>query len=178
MVEVGRKAAEPNEVGMEKYGMPTVMARTNDHCLYKVEYGVVNTVQFKKKEGQLICSLCQKQPSYIPCKARRYLVIKESHVRVFHYGNHTCAVKRPPHSSGKGGYERISSEESNRKTFPCAIGLHPIDGKQVSTTLCFDDSENVTLIWEIQWSFWKSLERHHISVQSNRLVHWHDQIQS
>lgn len=146
MVEVGRKAAEPNEVGMEKYGMPTVMARTNDHCLYKVEYGVVNTVQFKKKEGQLICSLCQKQPSYIPCKARRYLVIKESHVRVFHYGNHTCAVKRPPHSSGKGGYEMISSEESNRKTFPCAIGLHPIDGKQVSTTLCFDDSENVTLI--------------------------------
>lgn len=101
MVEVGRKAAEPNEVGMEKYGMPTVMARTNDHCLYKVEYGVVNTVQFKKKEGQLICSLCQKQPSYIPCKARRYLVIKESHVRVFHYGNHTCAFKRPPHSSAK-----------------------------------------------------------------------------
>lgn len=101
MVEVGRKAAEPNEVGMEKYGMPTVMARTNDHCLYKVEYGVVNTVQFKKKEGQLICSLCQKQPSYVPCKARRYLVIKESHVRVFHYGNHTCAFKRPPHSSAK-----------------------------------------------------------------------------
>lgn len=30
---------------------------SNDDCIYKMEYGVVNTVQFKKKEGQLICSL-------------------------------------------------------------------------------------------------------------------------
>ena len=69
--------------------------------MYKVEYGVVNTVQFKKKEGQLICSLCQQQPSYIPCDARRYLVIKDSYVKVFHCGNHTCAVKSPPQSSVK-----------------------------------------------------------------------------
>ena len=74
---------------------------TNDHCMYKIEYGVVNTVQFKKKEGQLICSLCHKNPSYVPCEARRYIVIKGSHVQVFHYGNHTCAVKRPAHSGTK-----------------------------------------------------------------------------
>lgn len=69
--------------------------------MYKIEYGVVNTVQFKKKEGQLICSLCHKNPSYVPCEARRYMVIKGSHVQVFHYGNHTCAVKRPAHSGTK-----------------------------------------------------------------------------
>ena len=52
--------------------------------MYEVEYGVVNTVQFTKKEGQLVCSLCQHQPSYVPCEVHRYLVIKGSHVQVFH----------------------------------------------------------------------------------------------
>ena len=49
------------------------------------------------------CSLSRQQPSYVPREARRYLVIKGSHVQVFHFGNHTCAVKRPPQSSTKEG---------------------------------------------------------------------------
>ena len=73
----------------------------NDRCTYKVEYGVVNSVQFKKKDGQLVCSLCHLQPSHVPCEARMYLVIKSSHVNVFHYGNHTCVVKRASPSGTK-----------------------------------------------------------------------------
>ena len=48
--------------------------------MYKLENSVVNTVQFKMKEGQLICSLCQQQPLYVPCEVRRYLVTKGSYV--------------------------------------------------------------------------------------------------
>ena len=65
----------------------------NNNCMYLVEYGVVNSVQFKKIDGQLVCSLCHSIPEFLPCSARRYLVIMRDTVTVYHYGDHTCHVK-------------------------------------------------------------------------------------
>ena len=57
------------------------------------EYGVVNSVQFKKINGQLVCSLCHSIPEFLPRSARRYLVIMRDTATVYHYGDHTCHVK-------------------------------------------------------------------------------------
>lgn len=57
------------------------------------------------------------------------MVIKESYVWVFYYGNYICVVKCLLYFSGKGGYERIFLEEFNCKIFLCVIGLYFIDGK-------------------------------------------------
>ncbi len=73
----------------------------NNNCMYHVEYGVVNSVQFKKIDGQQVCSLCNAVPEFIPCSARRYLVIVRDAVTVYHYGNHTCNVKPSSDNSGK-----------------------------------------------------------------------------
>jgi hypothetical protein len=73
----------------------------NSKCMYLVEYGVVNSVQFKKIDGQMLCSLCESKPEYIPCDARRYLAIMSDAVKVYHYGNHKCNVKPSSDKSKK-----------------------------------------------------------------------------
>ena len=47
---------------------------------------------------------------------------------MFKYGNHTCAVKRPPQSSKKKDIKEYF-RRIHRKALSCAIGLHSINGK-------------------------------------------------
>ena len=46
----------------------------NAQCPFMVEFGVVNTTQFKNmKDGGVICSACNQQSEYVECLARRYI---------------------------------------------------------------------------------------------------------
>lgn len=66
---------------------------TNLNCIYKVEWGVVNTLQFIRKETTT-CSLCGEKALLVNCDARRYLIVKNRHINVYHHGEHTCTVRK------------------------------------------------------------------------------------
>ena len=68
----------------------------NAHCPFKLEFGVVNTTQFKNlKDGSVVCSACNQQPAFVKCPARRYISYYPSFTKVFYCGNHTCPVIKP-----------------------------------------------------------------------------------
>ena len=45
----------------------------NVKCPLKLEYGVVNTTQFEKRQGSIVCKGCGKSPELVLCIARRYV---------------------------------------------------------------------------------------------------------
>ena len=64
----------------------------NDNCPYRIEYGVINTVQFQRKEGITVCRGCGQPALSVPCSACRYLSYGKSTIKVYHCGVHTCPV--------------------------------------------------------------------------------------
>ena len=63
----------------------------NDNCPYRIEYGLINTVQFKRK-GITVCRGCGQLVLSVPCSARRYLSYGKSAIKVYCCGVHTCPV--------------------------------------------------------------------------------------
>ena len=85
---------------------------TDDHCMHKVEYSVVNTVQFRKKAGQLICSLCNKNNHRTFPVRRAGIWLSKAAMSKCFIMEITQALLNVHH---KRGYQRMFSEESNRK---------------------------------------------------------------
>ena len=68
----------------------------NIDCPYRVQYGVINRMQMKKREGVHVCGLCEDPAVFVECAARRYLQTGKKHIKVFHCGTHTCPVQEKP----------------------------------------------------------------------------------
>ena len=59
-------------------------------CPYKIQFGVINRLQFSKDN---LCSACGKTSKYVSCPAQRYTYLKGQKLQVFHCGTHTCPVR-------------------------------------------------------------------------------------
>ena len=68
----------------------------NIDCPYRVQYGVINRMQMKKREGVHVCGVCEDPAVFVECAARRYLQTGKKHIKVFHCGTHTCPVQEKP----------------------------------------------------------------------------------
>ena len=96
----GRKVVQQNgwvisacdlRTAKDQISVSTPLARP-----FGVQFGVVNTRQFEKnKDRRLICKSCGIKPAFVECFARRYVSTTSNHVKIYHYGNHTCPVITP-----------------------------------------------------------------------------------
>ena len=60
---------------------------------YRLQYGVINCMQTKKREGVYVCGACEDPSVFFECAARRYLQTGKKQIKVFHCGRHTCPVQ-------------------------------------------------------------------------------------
>lgn len=92
----GRRWSKDSSTGWAEYGdMRFANCRgsqvcTNDECSYKIEYGVVNKLQFTKENR---CTACEVTAEFVACPARRYTHLTGTNLKVFHCGFHTRPVR-------------------------------------------------------------------------------------
>lgn len=77
----------------------------NKRCKNLFDFGV-NRVDFSHRQTNIVCSICDVEPTYIPCDARLILEkdISDKIVTCKHYGTHTCNMQikgRPDKKSTK-----------------------------------------------------------------------------
>ena len=60
---------------------------------YRVQYGVINRIQTKKREGVYVCGVCEDPAVFVVCAARRYLQAGKKQIKVFHCETHTCPLQ-------------------------------------------------------------------------------------
>ena len=103
---------------------------SNEKCIYKVNYGVINTVQFKKQKGEMVCSLCNSQGSYVPCDARRYWVRKGKDVQVFQHGVHKCSSRPTPSRPNKEDIQDFLRKKSRGQAVSSSVSIHFVHGEE------------------------------------------------
>lgn len=88
---------------------------TRKDCPFKVQYGVVNTTQFKNnRNGMTECKGCGNIAEFVPCLARRYVSYGGKSLTVYHYGHHTCPVIKR-RSKNKDQVKQLLKDNPNIK---------------------------------------------------------------
>ena len=91
MVGVGQKILRRIGLAIEKYVflIAVVLGCARTKCPYKVQYCIVNKLQFDKANK---CKSCEVSTEFIACSARRCTIVEGKTLKVFHCGSHSCPV--------------------------------------------------------------------------------------
>ena len=77
---------------------------------YRVQYGVINSKQMKKREGVYVCGVFEDPVMFVKCAACRCLQIGKKQIKVFHCGTHLPRARKTYQTSWMG--ERNIAEKS------------------------------------------------------------------